>query len=75
LVRLFLVSWYMAQDQRPDEYTDWWHMGTVVGLEIGRRGLSPEWVAFMAEADAHNVATILVAFQQEQAQERRQRVQ
>jgi hypothetical protein len=75
LLRLFLISSYMAQDQWLDEETDWQRIGAVTGREIQQRGFSPDCVAGMAHADAENLVTILLAFQQEQARERRQRVQ
>jgi hypothetical protein len=43
--------------------------------EIDRRGLSREQVEFFASCDAANLARIVVAFEQEQARERRSRVQ
>jgi hypothetical protein len=75
LLRLFLVSSHFAQDQRPDEATDWRHIAGATRWEIDRRGLSREQVEFFASCDAANLARILVAFEQEQARERRRRVQ
>jgi hypothetical protein len=75
LLRLFLVSSHFAQDQRPDEATDWRHIAAVTRSEIDKRGLSPEYVAFFASCDAPNLVRITVAFEQEQARERRRRVQ
>ena len=43
--------------------------------EIDKRGLSPQQVAFFTACDAPNLVRITVAFEQEQARERRRRLQ
>jgi hypothetical protein len=75
LLRLFLVSSHFSQDQRPDEAIDWRHIAAVTRSEIDKRGLSRGQVEFFASCDAANLARLVVAFEQEQARERRRRVQ
>jgi hypothetical protein len=75
LLRLFLIASHFAQDQQPDEATDWRHIAAATRSEIDKRGLSPEQVAFFTACDAPNLVRITVAFEQEQARERCRRLQ
>lgn len=75
LVRLFVVSSQMAQDQWPNEDTDWRRIEAITRRAIQERGLSPEQVVGMVQSDAENLAGMLLAFRWEQDRERRQCVQ
>src|SRR5664279_1277509 len=58
LLRLFLIASHFAQDQQPDEATDWRHIAAATRSEIDKRGLSPEQVAFFTACDAPNLVAL-----------------